>query len=51
MLIVMGKLIGTVNEIRFSTEVGGTSGSPSTNHVAVFKLDSQHVELKLRNSV
>ncbi|MEH0689178.1 hypothetical protein H4F17_08895 [Vibrio cholerae] len=47
----MDKLIGTVNEIRFSTEVGGTSGSTSTNHVAVFKLDSQHVELKLRNSV
>jgi hypothetical protein len=42
---------GTVANIRHSTEVSGNDKSVSTSHVAVFDLDGQAVEIKLRESI
>lgn len=47
----MNILQGTVNKVRFSTEVTGTDNSISTSQIAVFELDGKQVELKLPDSI
>ena len=42
---------GTVANIRHSTEVTGSDKNVSTSQVAVFDLDGQAVEIKLRESI
>lgn len=46
----MDILLGTVADVRFSTEVSGTDNSTSTKQIAIFQLGDRPVELKLPNS-
>lgn len=47
----MKQLKGTVNKIRFSTDISGGSKSTSTSYVAVFEIDGQPIELKMPSSI